>query len=134
MNLKLDGKLHPNVVNNIIPNMVKSLSRTNFVQLKAYKLDQYLKKELKEDLTVRNIINVAVSNLQISRGSDGYYNVRINPNIVMPGTPYKVSKLVKFISYGNLEVDGYSLMDDIFNYVSNIQYKINDVFTRKRWR
>lgn len=134
MKLKLDGKLHPVVATNVIPGMLKNLSLTRFAPAKALKLDKYLKEQLKTDITVRRAIEIALSNLQTIKSSDGFYNVIINPNIVFPGTDIKIGKLIKFITYGNLEVDGYGLINDVFEYLYNKQYQINDVYTRKRWR
>lgn len=134
MILKLDGKLNPKVVYRVIPDMIKNLSISQFAQSKALKLDKYISDNLNLDITVIKALTIAVSNLQVTRGSDGWYNINVNPNTVFPGTTINIKRLMKFINYGNTEVDGYSILNDVFEFIYQRQHQINDKYTRKRWR
>lgn len=103
--------------------VVKKLFLTNFI-----KIDMEMNELFQFDEVVlsKEIITYALDNMEIVKYSN-YYLIRFDQIINYPGTKIKLITLLRFISYGNSNVHGNSILTDEFkelNRTLSLRYKI----------
>ena len=80
--------------------------------------NDYLKEifiEVSDTPTLKKIIRIYFDNLVINRNpEDLSYTITGNSNIKYPASPIKIDTLVELITRGNLDVNGYSIFDDVY--------------------
>ena len=90
---------------------------------KLSKFDEYFNSEEFSVLTngvtlsAKQILVLGMSNLKHKRYEINTH-IFIDPVIVYPGTQLKIVDLCKIINYGNLSINGYSIISDVFNHFS----------------
>jgi hypothetical protein len=134
MNIQLSNNLNKKFITVTVPKLIKQLTLSSFKQSHAHKLDEYIKKELKLDTTVRHCLYIAVSNVIITKNSDGTISVGVNPSINVPGYPIKLTSILKLINYGNLDVKGYPILNRVLKYIESNQVQLEKAFTLRRRR
>lgn len=69
-------------------------------------------------LKSRNILITAVQTLYyVKQGND--YIIKINPNNFIPNTYAKFIDIVSLINYGNIQLQSYPIIDEMFDYFAN---------------
>ena len=99
MKIKLNDKFSKRFAFKTVPSLIKKMIYSGFNQSKAYKLDIYLKESLHMNITTKQCIYNAVSNISVYNNPDGTYSIEINPSINVPGYPVKLVSVLKFIEY-----------------------------------
>lgn len=124
MKIRLNGKFSKRFVFKIIPALIRNMVYKGFNQAKAFKIDKYIKEHLHLNITTKQCIYAAVSNIVIYNNPDGTYSVEVNPSINIPGYSIKLVSILKFIEYGNAEIKGYHILSKLFNYIEKNQYTL----------
>ena len=77
-------------------------------------------------LKSRDILITAVQTLYyVKQGND--YIIKINPNNFIPNTYAKFIDIVSLINYGNMQLQSYSIIDEMFDYfAANLNQYYND--------
>ena len=77
-------------------------------------------------LKSRDILITAVQTLYyIKQGND--YIIKINPNNFIPNTYAKFIDIVSLINYGNMQLQSYPIIDEMFDYfAANLNQYYND--------
>lgn len=78
--------------------------------------------DLSEITLSKEIISYALDNLIVVKQSN-FYSIEFNPTLNYPGTKIKLITLLRFISYGNSNVHGNSILIDEFKELNkNLSY------------
>ena len=77
-------------------------------------------------LKSRDILITAVQTLYyIKQGND--YIIKINPNNFIPNTYAKFIDIISLINYGNMQLQSYPIIDEMFDYfAANLNQYYND--------
>ena len=77
-------------------------------------------------LKSRDILITAVQTLYyVKQGND--YIIKINPNNFIPNTYAKFIDIVSLINYGNMQLQSYPIIDEMFDYfAANLNQYYND--------
>ena len=75
-------------------------------------IDDYLYKKYNKYVSSKQIISVALNNMQLHKFGDNY-QISINPNVVIKQIDAKLYDLCALINYGNLEVPPYNIFDQV---------------------
>ena len=73
------------------------------------------------------VLHDASKALHIKELKDAYV-IEINPSVRYKGTNMTLASLCKTVSYGSLEHKGYTLFNDVFNFVSAHLSEYYDIF------
>lgn len=114
-----------NITQSFIPYLKKRMLGYLSIILNMKKLivfDEYFESEefgndTKVKIDSKRVVLMGMTNLSHKR-YDTYTQLFINPNILYPGTSFKVVDLCKVINFGTLSVDGYPIFTQIFDYFS----------------
>ena len=117
----------------LISEMIKYIDNTiNDNQL--IRFDSYINNNLKirfidkfpRLLKSRDILITAVQTLYyVKQGND--YIIKINPNNFIPNTYAKFIDIVSLINYGNMQLQSYPIIDEMFDYfAANLNQYYND--------
>lgn len=134
LRIKNPAKLElSNFCNYLINKMVTYISNTiNDRQL--IRFDKHINNNLKIKfidkfprlLKSRDVLITAVQTLYyIKQGND--YIIKINPNNFIPNTYAKFIDIVSLINYGNMQLQSYPIIDEMFDYFAdNLNQYYND--------
>lgn len=85
---------------------LKSVNRSRLKEFdELFKIDSF------------HILQVAMSNLLITKNGNYEYSIKINKTIKIYGD--YITSWINIITYGNREIKGYTILIDIFKYVSD---------------
>ncbi len=77
-------------------------------------------------LKSRDILITAVQTLYYVKQGDDYI-IKINPNNFIPNTYAKFIDIVSLINYGNMQLQSYPIIDEMFDYfAANLNQYYND--------
>lgn len=100
-----------------IPSIALKLFNESFDRKRLFNIDKEF------NINSLNIIRFALENLSISEQPNSY-TISINKNLKFEHQP--IDSLINLITYGNRNCKGYTIVLDIFNYITkniNILYK-----------
>lgn len=121
-----DEDLKPFIKEKIIPaasQIIYSIADVKY--LKPF--DNYIKAKYNKNISSKNIITLAISNLIIENYQDNY-QITINPNIFVPGINAKLYDLCALINYGNMELIPYPLFDKAMEKLGSFVPKLYDEY------
>ena len=113
---------------------IKSYLLYNYNYRKAQKLEDYLntipkfKSKFRRYISVKELIMIAAYNLRYKKFSS-YYEITIDQNQKVFGIDAKLYDICRLINFGTLDVNGYSIFSDAFNYVEE---NINTLYSLYR--
>lgn len=134
LRIKNPAKLElSNFCNYLISKMVTYISNAiNDSQL--IRFDKYINNNLKIKfidkfprlLKSRNVLITAVQTLYCVKQVNDYI-IKINPNNFIPNTYAKFIDIVSLINYGNMQLQSYPIIDEMFDYfAANLNQYYND--------
>ena len=115
MLIRLEGNYSPRFINfliKIIKNRV--ITKLSLNKLKAW--DKYLDTINKNHESAKEIILISLSEL-VYVIEDNYIIITINNNYVLSKLHLKLIDAIKLINFGNMEIKGYPIISDTFQYV-----------------
>ena len=115
MLIRLEGNYSPRFINfliKIIKNRV--ITKLSLNKLKAW--DKYLDAINKNHESAKEIILISLSKL-VYIIEDNYIIITINNNYVLSKLHLKLIDAIKLINFGNMEIKGYPIISDTFQYV-----------------
>lgn len=71
-------------------------------------------------INIKNVILKAIPTIHY-RKTGSVYIIYFNSNLKLFNTEYKLTDILDFITYGNLEINGCNIISDVFN---SIQYNL----------
>lgn len=116
MNLRIDIKGIDEFVYNQIPLVLTDYINKYCDDLRCAKLNEYLVNKLGIHSNVREILKYCISNLTIVKDLNGYL-IRPSTTKYIPNTNYAIDSIVRLIDSGNMEIKGYNILSQAFNYV-----------------
>jgi len=117
MNFKLYGIFPNKFVFLTIPNLIKKEAKAYYYSGRLNALQNYVE-SLNLGYTILEVICDIVDNMYISRELKYvYYNLLVKKPF--KDTNYNLSELAKLIEYGNQEVKGSHMFEDIVSYILN---------------
>lgn len=90
-----------------------------FDRKKAVKINSYLK-SLDSSLSIVEVLNELIKGIKVSEEND-YHNIYIPETLTITNKEFSLISIVKLINYGNLEVKGYSFIENIFGDIQDNQ-------------
>jgi hypothetical protein len=114
-----------NITQSFIPYLKKRMLGYLTIILNIKKLnvfDEYFESDMFGNETnikidSKRVVLMGMTNLSHKR-YETYTQIFINPNIVYPGTQFRVVDLCKVINYGTLSIEGYPIFTETFDYFS----------------
>ena len=102
-----------------INNFVYGYLRLHIYDLFLKSVNRSRLKEFDELFKINSfhILQVAMSNLLITKNGNYEYSIKINKTIKIYGD--YITSWINIITYGNREIKGYTILIDIFKYVSD---------------
>ncbi len=117
MNFKLYGIFPNKFVFLTIPNLIKKEAKVYYYSGRLNTLQNYVE-SLNLGYTILEVICDIVDNMYISREPKYvYYNLLVKKPF--KDTNYNLSELAKLIEYGNQDVKGSHMFEDIVSYILN---------------
>ena len=131
MNLIIDIDKPISFVKNIVKLIVKEIFHNlylqNFTKIDIEMNDIYGFEDIDELLLSKEIILYALDNLIIVKRSR-HWSIEFNPIINYPNTKIKLITLLKFISYGNSNVHGNTILIDAFKKLNKNLDKLYKIY------
>lgn len=117
MKIKLKTRNQDKLIFNYIPVVMKAYLSKIYVDKRAEPLNTYIKEVINlNKWDVKSILRYTINNLIIIKEKDGYL-IKTPDHLPLANTGHKLSSLLGLIENGNLEVKGYPLLEDIFEYI-----------------
>ena len=115
MLIRLEGNYSPRFINFLIK-IIKNRVITKLSLNKLKMWDKYLDTINKNHESAKEIILISLSEL-VYIIEDNYIIITINNNYVLSKLHLKLIDAIKLISFGNMEIKGYPIISDTFQYV-----------------
>ena len=115
MLIRLEGNYSPRFINFLIK-IIKNgvITKLSLNKLKMW--DKYLDTINKNHESAKEIILISLSEL-VYIIEDNYIIITINNNYVLSKLHLKLIDAIKLINFGNMEIKGYPIISDTFQYI-----------------
>lgn len=112
----VEDKSFDNFVYHYLPNKMLEYLALNLSEKRVSVLNKYL---LKAGIliSVRDALMLALGKPQVLRIPPDRYIVSVNPTMLIEGN-IRLIQVIDLIEYGNLEVKGYPIVDEIYRYIT----------------
>ena len=115
MLIRLEGNYSPRFINFLIKTIKnRVITKLSLNKLKVW--DKYLDTINKNHESAKEIILISLSEL-VYIIEDNYIIITINNNYVLSKLHLKLTDAIKLINFGNMEIKGYPIISDTFQYV-----------------